>query len=109
MHPHAERAAEAAEAAGAQGKFWQMHACLFEHQHHLDDKHLVEYSVWVGLDLSQFSRDLTERRHLVRIGEDFLGGVRSGVNAPPTFFINGVRYDGAQDFNSLVAAMRIPS
>lgn len=94
-HPHAERAAEAAEAAGAQGKFWEMHSMLFENQHALDDPDLVRYAGVLGLDLDRFTRDLAEHTFVPRVRENFLSGVRSGVNGTPTFFINGLRYDGA--------------
>src|SRR5712691_8170588 len=96
-HPHAEHAAEAAEAAGAQGKFWEMHDSLFEHQQALDDHHLVAYAAELQLDLPRFERGLTEHRFAPRVREDFLIGVRSGVNGTPTFFINGSRHDDSFD------------
>jgi protein-disulfide isomerase len=105
VHPHAEHAAEAAEAAGAQGKFWEMHDCLFEHQQALDDVHLVAYATKLDLDVAQFSRDMAEHRLAGRVREDFLSGVRSGVNGTPTFFINGVRHAGGYDLDSMVAAI----
>ena len=105
VHPHAEHAAEAAEAAGGQGKFWEMHDCLFENQHALDDLHLVQYADRVGLDVPRFSRELAEHRYAACIREDFMSGVRSGVNGTPTFFINGVRHDGSYDLESLLAAI----
>ena len=105
VHPHAERAAEAAECAGAQDKFWEMHDCLFEHQDALGDRHLVDYAALVKLDIVQFNRDMIERRYLSRVREDFLSGVRSGVNGTPTFFINGFRYDGSLDLESLSSAI----
>ena len=81
-HPHAVLAAQAAEAAGAQGKFWPMHHMLFEHQDALE------------LDLTRFSRELSNQTYATKVRDDFRGGVRSGVNGTPTFFINGVRFDG---------------
>jgi protein-disulfide isomerase len=105
IHPHAEHAAEAAEAAGAQGKFWGMHDCLFEHQDALDDIHLIRYATMLGLDVPRFSRELSEHRHAARVLEDFLNGMRSGVNATPTFFINGVRHDGSYDLGVLLDAI----
>ena len=105
IHPHAERAAEAAEAAGAQGRFWEMHDCLFENQHALEDEDLLGYAALVGLDIPRFVRDLREGRYLNRIREDFLSGARSGVNGTPTFFINGVRHDGPWDLVTLMTTI----
>jgi protein-disulfide isomerase len=105
IHPHAERAAQAAEAAGAQGKFWQMHDCLYENQHALEDEDLLKYGALVGLDIQRFVREMQEGRYLDRVREDFLSGVRSGVNGTPTFFINGVRHDGSWDLDTLLAAI----
>src|SRR5215831_14116878 len=79
-HPHAENAAEAAEAAGAQGRFWEMHDRLFEHQKRLADGDLVDYAVAEGLDAGRFAADLAEHRFAARVREDFMSGVRSGVN-----------------------------
>jgi protein-disulfide isomerase len=104
-HPHALHAAEAAEAAGAQGKFWQMHDNLFAHQDALEDSDLVEYAAAVGCDVDRFIREMAENRYLPRVREDFLSGVRSGVNGTPTLFINGLRYDGPRDLDSLLAAI----
>jgi protein-disulfide isomerase len=108
VHPHADNAAEAAEAAGAQQRFWAMHDWLFQNQDALDDQNLVEYARSVGLDLGRFAGDLASHAHLPRVREDFTGGARSGVNGRPTFFINSLRYDGPRDVNSLVAAIRSP-
>jgi protein-disulfide isomerase len=105
VHPHAELAAEAAEAAGAQGKFWEMHYALFEHQHALDPDDLVRYAAALGLDLSQFNSELARHVHAPRVREDFMSGVRSGVNGTPSFFINGMRYDGSFDFDPLLNAI----
>ncbi len=104
-HPHSEHAAEAAEAAGAQGKFWQMHDSLFEHQEALDDAHLVLYAVALELDEDRFVPEMAEQVYASRVREDFLSGVRSGVNGTPTFFINGVRHDGSFDLPTLLAAI----
>ena len=104
-HPHALHAAEAAEAAGAQGKFWEMHDCLFEHQDALEDEDLIDYASEVGCNLDQFVNDMAENRHAARVREDFLSGVRSGVNGTPTIFINGLRYDGPRDLDSMLAAI----
>ena len=105
VHPHAERAAEAAEAAGVQGKFWAMHDVLFRSQQQLEDRHLYAYAEALALDLVQFDEQLREGTHAERIREDFMSGVRSGVNGTPTFYINGVRHDGPYDFASLLAAI----
>ena len=105
MHPHAVDAAEAAEAAGAQQRFWEMHDTLYTHQRALDDTHLVKYASSIGLDPSQFRRALAENAYAERVREDFLSGVRSGVNGTPTFFVEGVRYDGPLDFDSLAAVL----
>src|SRR5437899_10995984 len=88
-HPHAQHAAGAAEAAGAQGKFWEMHDRLFEHQKELDDSHLTGHAAAVGLDMERFTREMVEQRYAERVREDFRSGIRSGVNGTPTFFING--------------------
>jgi protein-disulfide isomerase len=90
IHAHAEHAAEIAEAAGKHGKFWEMHDILFEHQDALEDEHLVEYAEALGIDVEWGTAES-------RVREDFASGVRSGVNGTPTFFINGVRYDGGAD------------
>jgi protein-disulfide isomerase len=97
VHPHAQMAAEAAEAAGAQGRFWQMHDVLFENQDALDAGSLLEYADALQLDLDRFAADLRLRRFADRVREDFLSGVRCGVNGTPTFFINGVRHDAGLD------------
>lgn len=93
-HPHAELAAEASEAAAAQGRFWEMHHALFEHQSALEPSDILEYARAIGLDVDRVSRELSDHRYANRVAEDFTTGVRSGVNGTPTFFINGVRYDG---------------
>lgn len=105
IHPHAARAAEAAECAGAQGKFWAMHDTLYENQQSLEDEDLVAYAAEIGLDLERFQLELLNGMHRPRVREDFIGGVRSGVNGTPTFFINGERHDGPWDLYSLSAAV----
>ncbi|MGD9890420.1 MAG: DsbA family protein [Dehalococcoidia bacterium] len=104
-HPHAQHAAEATEAAATQGRFWEMHDHLFEHQRALDDDHLLRYADALGLDIATFRREMTEHRHAERVREDLLSGVRSSVNGTPTFFINGVRHDGPYDRDTLLAAI----
>jgi protein-disulfide isomerase len=105
IHPHAFRAAEAAEAAGAQAKFWEMHDMLFENQHALADRDLLRYASALGLDVDRFADDIRSNTFAEKIRQDFLGGVKSGVNGTPTFFINGVRHDGPWDGNSLIEAI----
>jgi protein-disulfide isomerase len=113
IHPHAIRAAEAAEAAGAQGQFWPMHALLYENQDALEDQDFLRYARALDLDVERFAAELAEHVWEPRIREDFMTGVRSGVNGTPTFFINGLRHDGAWDVESLVFALtraaRIPA
>jgi protein-disulfide isomerase len=104
-HPHAESAAEAAEAADAQRRFWDMHARLFEHPHRLEREDLVTHAGAIGLDLARFERELDEGAHASRVREDFMSGVRSGVNGTPTFFINDLRHDGGHDLVSLMLAV----
>jgi protein-disulfide isomerase len=105
IHPHAEHAAEAAEAASAQGKFWEMHDMLYEHQKALDDLDLAQYATDLGLDVVQFQADLVGHAYAGRVREDFMSGMRSGVNGTPTFFINGQRHDDDYDLHTLLAAL----
>jgi protein-disulfide isomerase len=105
IHPHAQRAAEAAEAAAAQGKFWEMHDMLYENQEALEDEDLLNYADRLGLNLERFQMALDHGDSTRRIQEDFLSGVRSGVNGTPTFFINGLRHDGSWDLDSLKDAV----
>lgn len=105
VHPHAQLAAEAAEAAGAQGKFWRMHDVLFEHQDALAPTELVKYATALRLDLKHFADDLSGHVFLPRIEDDMAGGLQSGVRGTPTFFINGVRHQGGHDGPSLRAAI----
>jgi protein-disulfide isomerase len=105
VHPHALLAAEAAEAAGAQGRFWEMHDLLFEHQDALTVPDLEEYASRCGLDLVQFGRDLRSHRFVEKIRADLHSGAVSGANGTPTFFVNGVRHEGTYDFTSLYEAI----
>jgi protein-disulfide isomerase len=105
IHPHAERAAEAAEAAGAQGQFWAMHDLLFENQHALDDDDLLIYASEIGLDVGRFARELASALYAARVREDYLSGLESGVTGTPTLFINNVRHVGAYDADSLIEAI----
>jgi protein-disulfide isomerase len=104
-HPHAEHAAEAAEAAATQGRFWEMHDLLYENQQSLEDQHLHGYAERLGLDIEPFDRQLAEHVHADRVHEDFISGVRSGVNGTPTFYINGARHDDSYDLETLLAAL----
>jgi protein-disulfide isomerase len=104
-HPHAERAAEAAEAAAVQGKFWQMHDVLYENQRRLRDEDLRTYAERLQLDIERFDREMAEHVHAERIHEDFMSGVRSGVNGTPTFYINGVRHDDSYEAETLLDAL----
>jgi protein-disulfide isomerase len=104
-HPHAEHAAEAAEAAAAQGRFWEMHDRLYEHQRHLADADLQRHAEERGLDTDRFDSELAQHVHEQRVREDFMSGVRSGVNGTPTFYIDGKRHDGSYELESLLAAL----
>ncbi len=105
MHPHAEGAAETAEFGGAQGKFWEMHDLLFENQDRLGGALYLELAQKVELSATALRKALEDGTHLERVRADFNGGVRSGVNGTPTFYINGHRHDGAFDFENLVIAI----
>ncbi len=104
-HPYALIAAEAAEAAALQGKFWEMHDLLFEEQTHLKPDIIPLWAKKIGLNIEKFETDLKQGVIEKRIKEDRRSGVRSGVNGTPTFFINGTRYDGSHNYNSLLAAL----
>jgi protein-disulfide isomerase len=104
-HPHAEQAAEAAEAAAAQDRFWQMHDVLYQNQQRLRDPDLRGYAESLGLDVERFDKELAEHVHAARVREDFMSGVRSGVNGTPTFYINGARHDDSYDLATMLAAL----
>jgi len=103
VHAYAERAAEAAEAAGAQGKFWEMHDYLYEHQEALDAENLVRAATALGLDKVKFDQAVAERAYANRVQKDLQSGIDSGVGGTPTVFINGVRNDDEDDFETLKA------
>ena len=107
IHPQAEHAAEAGEAAAAQGAFWPMHDRLFERQFALEDENLVEYATELGLDADRLAGELAAGTHRDRVRDDFMSGVKSGVNGTPTFFINGQRHEGGYELASLLAAMEV--
>jgi len=106
VHPNAQLAAEAAEAAGRQGKFWEMHDLLFDHQDALGPKYLFRYATELGLDMEQFRRDMQEHWGGARVAEDVDSADLSGVSGTPTFFINGRRHQGAFDIAALSKAVR---
>lgn len=106
LHPHAQRAAEAAESAAAQGAFWQMHDRLFERQVALKDDNLIEYATDLGLDADRMRVALEGGTYRARVKEDVLSGLESGVNGTPTFFLNGERYDGAHGTEPLFDALQ---
>jgi len=101
VHPQAELAAEAAEAAGAQGCFWEMHDAIFEHQSRLGEPFLLELAGKLKLDTHRFAADLAAGAFRKRVEADFMSGVRSGVNGTPGFFIEGVKYEESWDFDTL--------
>ena len=109
IHPHAEHAAESAEAADAQGNFWGMHDLLFENQGALEDENLAEYAAELGLDETRLIREVTSEVYARRIREDFKSGVKGGVNGTPTFFINGKRYDDEFSLKHLLNALTAQS
>jgi protein-disulfide isomerase len=104
-HPYALVAAEAAEAAALQGKFWEMHDLIYENQADLEPGILPAWAEKVGLDLVKFGDAIKKGEINKRIREDRLSGIRSGVNGTPSFFINGTRHDGMPDYESLLAAL----
>src|SRR5215217_400014 len=104
-HPRARRAAQAAEAAASQGRFWEMHDLLYERQDELGEEDLTRYAAELGLDPRRFEDDLTNDDHTWRIEEDRLGGERAGVRGTPTLFVNGVRYVGHMDLDGLLEAV----
>ncbi len=105
VHPHAQRAAQAAEAAAAQGQFWSMHDTLFAHQQRLENGYLVEYANDLGLDIPQFLKELSKQVHIDRINEDIESGLHSGITVPPALFINNIRYTGRWRMTELMTAI----
>ena len=106
IHPHAQHAAEAAEAAAAQESFWAMHDRLFEQQQALEDGDLRRHAAALGLDPLRFDRDLAQHTHAARIETDLQGGIRSGVAGTPTFFVNGVLYEGGYSLGPMLRTIR---
>jgi protein-disulfide isomerase len=106
IHPHASAAAEAAEAAGEQGKFWPMHNALFQHQQDLGEIDFAHLALTLGLEIYKFETGRTRERHHQRVQADYQSGLASGVNKTPTLFINGRRYDGTLEAMAITAASR---
>jgi len=105
MHPHSLLAAQAAEAAGAQGSYWQMHEMLFANQDALELEDILRYADALDLDVRQVAQELADETHVPKVQSDFDSGIRSGVNGTPTFFADGLRVDGGWDLESLSAAI----
>jgi protein-disulfide isomerase len=106
-HPHSLRAAEAAEAAGAQEKFWEMHDELFTHQQALEDRDLSRYARRIGLDAERFARDMAEHTFLKQVETDYDRSLfDEHVTGTPTFYLNEVRYAGATDVENLLVAIK---
>ena len=101
LHPRAPAAAEAAEAAAAQDRFWDMHDRLFENQHALRDEELREHAAALGLDAERFDRELREGVHRERVQEDYESGARSGLPSTPRFFVNGAMHLGSANEREL--------
>jgi len=97
IHKHAQLAAEAAEAANAQGRFWEMHDLLFEHQNAVKQEDLVQYARQLHLDVARFERELKEGTYREKVRQNFIAGVQNGVNGTPGLFLNGVREQGKFD------------
>ena len=104
-HPHAEHAAQAAEAAGAQGRFWELHDLLFANRKALEDEDLAGYARQLGLDVERFERELASGAHAAAVAADRADGEAAGVKSTPAFFIDGARYGGFYDVESLVDAL----
>jgi len=104
-HPYAVVAAETAEAAALQGKFWEMHDLIFENQEQLEPEILPAWAHQIRLDVNQFAKAISEGKVTKRIEEDYASGIESGVDGTPSFFINGIKYEGEDDFDSLRAAL----
>ena len=102
LHPQSAKAAEISEAAGAQGKFWEMHSMLFNNQNQLEDGNLIEYAANLELDVSLVLREFDEHFHRDRVQEDIDSGIKYGVKQTPTFFIS-IRHEGGQNLEVLIA------
>jgi protein-disulfide isomerase len=105
VHPRASAAAEAAEAAGGQGRFWDMHDALYKHHQRLADIDLTHLALKLGLDVYKFQQATSTGLYAPRVRADHDGGTRSGMGGTPAFFLNGKRYRGPVDVDSLAAAI----
>ena len=94
LHPHAVSAAVAAETADIQDKFWEMHEMLFENQQRLDDSAIISYAEKIGLDMEKFAKDFGSEPTIEKVKQDIDSGNKAGVDSTPTFFVNGVYFDG---------------
>lgn len=102
IHQHAVNAAVAAEAAALQNKFWEMHDIILQNQKHLEFEDLLLYAQKINLDSNQFKNDMQNNALRAKVEADFESGVRSGVNRTPSFFVNGVKYEGSSEVNELI-------
>jgi Na+/H+ antiporter NhaA len=105
VHPHPQLDAEASEAAAAQGRFWEMHDIMLEHQDELSQSHLVGYAEEIGIDAQRMLNELHRREYAARVSEDVASADESGVSGTPTFFVNGRRHYGAYDIGTLTTAV----
>jgi protein-disulfide isomerase len=107
IHPHAQAAAKAAEAAARQDRFWEMHDVLFRNQLHLEPEELRRFAERLELDLERFDVDIEDRDIRARVARDVQSGLESGVDGTPSLFIDGARYVGPRDIESLGSALGI--
>ncbi len=107
VHPHALHAAYAAESAGKQDKYWEMHDLLLENQDTLEDENLKAYAEKLKLDIPQFLKDMVSEEIAKKIEDDISTGAKSGVNGTPTFFINNIRFDGPTQLEPLIKAINL--
>lgn len=105
VHPYADDAAQVAEAAGIRGRFWELHDWLYEHQDQLDPVHLSLGVEQLGMSTDEIDAEAGQQAHGDRVRRDFVGGIRSGVDATPTLFVNGSRHDGGYELADLLAAV----
>jgi len=105
IHPHALMAAYVAEAAGLQRKFWKLHDLIYENQADLSQRRLITLAESAGVEVDKLLKDMSSFPVIEKVENDMEGGARSGVNGTPTFFINGNRYNGYHDFDSLKQAL----